>query len=877
MKFMSGFEVQRKFLEFFKERGHAVVSSSSLVPRTDPTLLFTNAGMVQFKDVFLGLEKKPYSRATTAQKCLRVSGKHNDLEQVGPSPRHHTFFIMLGNFSFGDYFKEDAIKYAWDLLLNVYELPLERLWFTVYTEDDEAFELWKKVGAPADRILRFGEKENFWQMGETGPCGPCSEIHFYLGEDLANNTADLVNGPGDENIEIWNLVFMQYNRDESGRLTPLPKPSVDTGMGLERTAAVLQRVRSNYETDLLRPIIDFIARLVGKDYIYESEDGISMRVITDHARATAFLIADGVFPGNEGRAYVLRKIMRRALWHGRKLGLETPFFHKVTEFVADMMSELYPELKDSRGTISHVVTVEEKLFSSTLSAGIRKLDEIIEKSEGQMVAGSNAFVLYDTFGLRQDLIDYIARQRGFTVDWPGFEAELERQRKRARESWKGGVGREVKEVYQKVAAAGQSEFRGYQETETSGARVQAIIVGEAETDTLKAGEIGEIVLDRTPFYAEAGGQVGDTGVIESDSARVLVNDTVSPVSGLIVHKVVVEIGELRVGDSVTARVDAERRDRIRANHTGTHLLHAALREVLGPHVKQAGSLVAPDRLRFDFTHFAPLTPEEIAEIERLVNTEILKNTPVKTDLMDLEEALSSGAMALFDEKYGEKVRVVSIPGFSRELCGGTHTRATGDIGLLKIISDSSIASGTRRIEALTGVGAFERFQALEEALSNAARSLNIAPTQLPQQIERLQEQLKAAQREMDGLKLKLASQAAAGAAAQAREVNGIKVLAQRVENLDGAGRRTLADNLIRKIAPGVVVLGQADGEKAALLVRVSDDLTKRLPAGKIVKELAAIVGGGGGGRADLAEAGGRDPGKLDQALEASYRIVESML
>ncbi|HXF06908.1 MAG TPA: alanine--tRNA ligase, partial [Blastocatellia bacterium] len=696
----SGHEIREAFLRYFERQGHRIVKSSPLVLPGDPTLLFANAGMNQFKNVFLGLEQRDYKRATTAQKCVRAGGKHNDLEQVGKTARHHTFFEMLGNFSFGDYFKEEAIWFAWDLLVREWGLPLDRLWFTVYQDDDEAFALWKKVGAPSDRILRFGKEENFWAMGDTGPCGPCSEIHFFIGPDESFNRAEYVNGEGDYIIEIWNLVFMQFNRDESGTLTPLPKPSVDTGMGLERMAAVLQGVVSNFDTDLLRPIIDVVAGLAGRDYVSTSDEGMSMRVIADHARATAFLVADGVFPGNEQRAYVLRKIMRRALWHGRKLGIPSPFFHRVTDAVIEVMASAYPELVDARPTIERVVTREEHLFASTLSAGLRKFDEILQRTTGTVIAGADAFVLYDTYGLREDLIEYIAGQRGYIVDWEGFQRELEEQRQRAQASWKAALQEKLAATEAIVRTRElPTEFRGYELTECA-AQITHIFHDGQAVEQAHAGQTVDIILDQTPFYAESGGQIGDTGVIESESARARVTDTVSKTfvensTALVakyVHVAQVESGRLRVGDRVWARIDAERRERIRPHHTATHLLHAALREVLGPHVKQAGSLVAPDRLRFDFTHFAPLTPEEIKAVEDLVNEQILRNREVSKVEMELDQALASGAIAFFGEKYGSRVRVVDIPGFSRELCGGTHVDRTGDIGLFKIIREESIGA-----------------------------------------------------------------------------------------------------------------------------------------------------------------------------------------
>jgi alanyl-tRNA synthetase len=857
-----------------------------LLPAHDPTLLFINAGMNQFKDVFLGAEKRDYKRAASSQKCVRAGGKHNDLDEVGKTARHHTFFEMLGNFSFGDYFKEDAIRFAWDLLVNEWKLDPERMWFTVFEgddevpADDEAAALWVKAGAKPERILRFGRKDNFWQMAETGPCGPNSEINYYLGrrpEDPNFNRREYVNGPGDETVEIWNLVFMQYNRIEESpgkyRLEPLPAPSVDTGAGLERVTAVLQGVKSNYETDLIRPIIDFTAKLAGKKYVYDdSEDSVSMRVIADHARATAFLIADGIFPGNDTRGYVLRKIMRRAIWHGNKLGFKDVFFAKVTDFVVNQFGDVYPELRETRGVIERVVTTEERLYISTAGAGLNLLEDVMKKTTGKVISGADAFKLYDTYGLRYDLIEYVAEQRGFTLDQEGFEAELEKQRQRARESMKGGAAKIVNPVYQKIAQGGRTEFTGYAGTELSGSKIMALVRNGQLVDEIVAGDEAEVVLDRTPFYAESGGQVGDGGVLENEDARLLVTDAYSPTSGVTVHRVAVEQGVLKTGDAVNAHVDAEKRARTMANHTATHLLHAALREVLGPHVKQAGSLVAPDRLRFDFTHFAPLTQEEIAEIERLVNDQTLKNTTVSKDEKTLDEALAGGAMALFGEKYSDRVRVVSVPGFSTELCGGTHVNATGDIGVFKIVSDASIASGTRRIEAVTGKNAYERFALSESLLAEAASRLNTAPRSLPVEVERLQSQLRDQQKEIERLKLKLA-QGAGAAEDQVTEVNGLKVLVRKVEGLGKDARRQLADSLARKVAPGVVVLGDVDNGKASILVMVSADATKKVQAGKVIKELP---GARGGGKPDLAE-GGVETDMLDEALKAAPQVIERML
>jgi alanyl-tRNA synthetase len=883
---MTGNDVRTSFLNYFARNGHKIVKSSPLLPAHDPTLLFTNAGMNQFKDVFLGVEKRDYKRAVSSQKCVRAGGKHNDLDEVGKTARHHTFFEMLGNFSFGDYFKEDAIRFAWDLLVNEWKLDPERMWFTVFEgddevpADDEAAALWVKAGARPDRILRFGRKDNFWQMAETGPCGPNSEINYYLGphpEDPNYNKSEYINGPGDETVEIWNLVFMQYNRIEEApgkyRLESLPAPSVDTGAGLERVTAVLQGVKSAYETDLIRPIIDFTAKLAGKKYVYDdSEDSVSMRVIADHARATAFLISDGIFPGNDTRGYVLRKIMRRAIWHGNKLGFKDIFFAKVADFVVDQFGEAYPELRETRGVIERVVTTEERLYGSTVGAGLNVLEDVMKKAKGNVISGADVFKLYDTYGLRYDLIEYVAAQQGFTLDQEGFEAELEKQRQRARESMKGGGAKTVNPVYQKIAGRGRTEFTGYAGTELSGSNVVALVRNGEEVKEIGAGDEAEVVLNRTPFYAESGGQVGDVGVLENEGARLLVTDAYSPTSGVTVHRVTVEQGVLKTGDAINAHVDSEKRARTMANHTATHLLHAALREVLGPHVKQAGSLVAPDRLRFDFTHFAPLTQEEIAEIERLVNEHTLRNTAVSKEEKTLDEALAGGAMALFGEKYSDRVRVVSVPGFSTELCGGTHVNATGDIGVFKIISDASIASGTRRIEAVTGKNAYERFASSESLLAEAAARLNTAPRSLPVEVERLQSQLRDQQKEIERLKLKLA-QGGGAAEDQVTEINGLKVLVRKVEGLGKDGRRQLADSLTRKVAPGVVVLGDVDNGKASILVMVSDDATKKVQAGKVIKELP---GARGGGKPDLAE-GGVESDKLDEALKAAPQVIERML
>lgn len=902
---MTGKEIRQRFLEYFERHGHTRVRSSPLLPANDPTLLFVNAGMNQFKDLFLGVEKREYVRACSSQKCLRAGGKHNDLDEVGKTARHQTFFEMLGNFSFGDYFKDDAIKFAWDLLVNEFKLDPARMWFTVFGGDDEvsadedAERLWEKVGAARERILRFGRKDNFWQMGETGPCGPCSEIHYYMGPNPndAENCAENVNGPGDTITEIWNLVFMQFDRSESepGKyaLAPLPAPSVDTGMGLERLAVVLQGVKSNYETDLLKDIVEFTADLAGFKYEAETKEGFAMRVIADHARATAFSIADGILPSNEGRNYVLRKIMRRAIYQGRHtLSFDELFFHKVTNFVVNQMNEAYPELEIQRDFINNMVRLEEERFGSTMIVGLRKLDDLFSQTNDAMPDFKELGRLYDTFGTPRDLIRVALAERGFEMDENLFvrnfdSAVREIQTAGAVTHSSGGATKIVNEAYGTARELCKSEFRGYEETEVAGVRVVALIKDNDEPQSLSEGDDGEVILDRTPFYAESGGQVGDvgrligSGAIDAESDLIaVVEDTYSPLQGLIVHKVKVERGSLRVGDTVSAQVDVEKRDAIRRNHTATHLLHAALREVLGTHVKQGGSVVAPSYLRFDFSHFQPLTNDEIGEIERLVNYQIIRNEKVNTDILSLEEAMQSGAIALFGEKYAEKVRVLTVPGFSKELCGGTHVRATGDIGVFKITSDESIASGVRRIRAITGIDAYQRFREDEEIIGQVTNDLKTSRAELPAMIGKLQDELKKARREADELRLKLATGTAGSSTNgnEPREVaGGIKVLAREASGLDASGMRQLSDTLLARLRSGVVVLGRSADGKASLIVRTSSDLTNKVPAGRVIKELAPIIGGNGGGKPDMAEGGGSQPEKLTEALEASYAVIEKML
>ena len=948
---MTGNEVRETFLKYFEERGHTRVRSSPLLPANDPTLLFTNAGMNQFKDVFLGLEKREYVRACSSQKCVRAGGKHNDLDEVGKTARHQTFFEMLGNFSFGDYFKRQAIEYAWDFLTGSRDegklgLDPERLWFTVFGGDDEvpadeeAEALWIEVSGRPERILRFGRKDNFWQMAETGPCGPNSEINYYMGEhpeDPELNRADLVNGPGDTTVEIWNLVFMQYNRLEvepgKYKLEPLPKPSVDTGMGLERTTVILQGKFTNYETDLIRPIIDFTAGLAGRSYAPETQEGFAMRVIADHARSTALLIADGVLPGNEGRNYVLRKIMRRAIYQGRHtLGFQDSFFHKVTNFVVDQMRGPYPELEVQREFIEKMVKLEEERFGNTLTVGLNKLEELIQRYKSQRVDPSKVNAqrpdanrrampsakeiarLNDTYGLPVDLAYAVLATENSEVE---FDVVIEGNRSvdKARvenlteDEFRQLITDSVKELQQSsdikarhseksnpvyIALSRRTDtktaFKGYECTRVDEAKIVALINGGNEVQFLSEGNEGEVILDHTPFYAESGGQVGDVGRLTNPPATAggtdfiaAVVDTYSPAQGLIVHRIKVEKGTLKVGDTVSAEVDVEKRDATRRNHTATHLMHAALREVLGTHVKQAGSVVAPNYLRFDFSHYQPLTKSEIENIENLVNYHILRNEPVETNEMAVEEAMRSGAMALFGEKYGEKVRVLSIKGaediFSKELCGGTHVRATGDIGLFKIVSDESIASGVRRIRALTGIDAFARFREAETIVDKVAGGLRASRTEVPLQVERLQEELRKARREADDLRLKLASGNVNTSANgdESREVAGVRVVAREASGLDAAGMRQLSDTLLARIKSGVVVLGRTGDGKVSLIVRTSPDLSKRVPAGQVIKELAPMVGGKGGGKPDMAEGGGNLPDKLIEALEASYQVVERLL
>ncbi|MCP9494434.1 MAG: alanine--tRNA ligase [Pyrinomonadaceae bacterium MAG19_C2-C3] len=897
---MTGNEIRELFLKYFEVNGHTRVPSSPLLPVNDPTLLFANAGMNQFKDVFTGAEKRSYTRAVSSQKCIRAGGKHNDLDDVGKTARHQTFFEMLGNFSFGDYFKREAIRFAWELLLDVYKLPLERLWVSVYEQDDEAAQLWIEQGLSPERIVRLGAQDNFWQMGDTGPCGPCSEIHYYRGEnpeDPAQNRVGLVGT--DMTLEFYNLVFMQFERAADGTLTPLPAPSVDTGLGFERLAAILQNATTNYDTDLLKPLVDYAGELSGIGYEYESQAGFAMRVIADHARCTAFAIADGIIPGNEGRNYVLRKIMRRAIYQGHHaLKLDGEFFYKVTDKVIKMMRGAYPELETSRAVIEKIVRAEERRFGSTLTVGLGKLDEMFasraavggtSQENESAVDYKELARLYDTFGTPRDLIRVGLEERGFDIPEDDFMREFDvalAELQASGGSVKATQTAKGNPVYQRVFERdGVVEFLGYTTTSAEACEVVALIKDGAEVESLNAGEAGEVILNRTPFYAEAGGQVGDTGHLVSSDAEagesvfVIVENTFAPVRGLNTHQVKVERGMLRMGTKLNAFVDASRRDAIRRNHTATHLLHAALRDVLGTHVKQAGSLVAPNRLRFDFAHFQSLSAEELEQIETLVNENVLKNTGVETNVMPVDEAMKSGAMALFGEKYGDKVRVVSLGEFSKELCGGTHVRASGDIGAFKLIRDEAVASGVRRVEAITGADAYKRFSEDEEMLNQLAAQLRTTREALPQVVERLQEELKRTRKETEELRLKLATGVSSGGAndVEAREVKGIKILAREASELDANALRQLSDTLLARLKSGIVILGRKGEGKASLIVRVSPDLQNRIKAGDIIKHLAPIIGGKGGGRADMAEGGGSDVDKLGDALKESYAVVERIL
>ena len=942
---ITGSQIREKFLKFFESKQHTRVHSSSLVPQNDPTLLFTNAGMNQFKDAFLGLETRAYLRATTSQKCVRAGGKHNDLENVGFTNRHHTFFEMLGNFSFGDYFKKDAIAYAWELITSPewFGIDKEKLYVTIFEglpmasgpgesipRDDEAEQLWLATGVPKDRIFAMGMKDNFWQMGDTGPCGPCSEIHYDMGVAAsdAGHTNCKFGCECGRYVEIWNLVFMQYDRqlrsEHQYGYNKLPKPSIDTGMGLERVASVLQDVISNYDTDLFTPLTKRADELTGTSKTHRAavfaafSPEASLRVIADHARAATFLISDGVIPGNEGRNYVLRKIMRRAITHGRLLGMNQPFLHEMVFAVRDVMQDAYPELEDSADRVSKAVLAEETRFANTLDLGLKKLEEAIQAisaTSDRKLGGDEAFKLYDTFGMPLDFIQDAARDQGIGFDQEGFDRAMDEQKTRARASWKGAAKQTANPAYQSLP---KSEFEGYRQTESSGCEVLALLKGGQGVQELKAGDEGEAILDHTPFYAESGGQVGDRGVFYSGDHNTIVAEVTgcyTPVSGVRAHKVVAK-QEIRVGDRVDAVVDADVRKSTMRHHTATHLLQAGLREVLGKHVKQAGSLVHPGHLRFDFSHFAAVEDSELQDIEDVINKEVLRNENVQimTDV-PIDQAVNEyKAMALFGEKYGDKVRVVKIGDFSTELCGGTHTGATGEIGLIKILSEGSVSSGVRRIEAVAGERALERFRQDHEvgrvvagfsagtnvtganvtglnvtglnvkdpALSQSARQGRGTPARSPAEVlraelEKKDLEIKRLSRELDQARMKSASSSVASVEDKIKLVNGVKVLAHRVDNLERAQMRTLVDQLRDKIGSGVVLLGSATDGNVSLIAAVTKDLTGRVQAGKVIAPIAEKVGGKGGGRPDMAEAGGKDPAALDAALGEVAGVVERLL
>ncbi|EJO52059.1 alanine--tRNA ligase, partial [Burkholderia multivorans ATCC BAA-247] len=863
---MKAAEIREKFLKFFESKGHTIVRSSSLVPGNDPTLMFTNSGMVQFKDVFLGTDRRPYTRATTAQRSVRAGGKHNDLENVGYTARHHTFFEMLGNFSFGDYFKHDAIRFAWELLTTVYMLPKDKLWVTVYQEDDEAYDIWaKEVGVPTERIIRIGDNkgaryasDNFWTMGDTGPCGPCTEIFYDHGPEVWGGPPGSPEEDGDRYIEIWNLVFMQFNRDAQGNMTRLPKPCVDTGMGLERLAAVLQHVHSNYEIDLFQNLIKAAARVTEVGDLNNN----SLKVIADHIRACAFLIVDGVIPGNEGRGYVLRRIVRRAIRHGYKLGRKGAFFHKL---VADLVAEMgaaYPELKEAEQRVTDVLRQEEERFFETIEHGMSILESALadlEAKGGKVLDGELAFKLHDTYGFPLDLTADVCRERGVTVDEPAFDDAMARQREQARAAgkFKAAQGLEY--------TGAKTTFHGYEEIAFDDAKVVALYVDGSAVTEVKAGQDAVVVLDHTPFYAESGGQVGDQGVLANASTRFAVADTLKVQADVIGHHGTLEQGTLKVGDVLRAEIDAQRRARTQRNHSATHLMHKALREVLGSHVQQKGSLVDADKTRFDFAHNAPLTDDEIRRVEQIVNDEILANAPGIVRVMPYDEAVKGGAMALFGEKYGDEVRVLDL-GFSRELCGGTHVSRTGDIGLFKIVMEGGVAAGIRRVEAITGDNAVRYVQELDARVNEAAAALKAQPAELTQRIAQVQDQVKSLEKELAALKSKLASSQGDELAQQAVEVGGVHVLAATLDGADAKTLRETVDKLKDKLKSAAIVLAAVEGGKVSLIAGVTAEASKKVKAGELVNFVAQQVGGKGGGRPDMAQAGGTEPANLPAAL-----------
>ncbi|MBN3842137.1 MULTISPECIES: alanine--tRNA ligase [Burkholderia] len=874
---MKAAEIREKFLKFFESKGHTIVRSSSLVPGNDPTLMFTNSGMVQFKDVFLGTDPRPYSRATTAQRSVRAGGKHNDLENVGYTARHHTFFEMLGNFSFGDYFKHDAIKFAWELLTTVYQLPKEKLWVTVYQEDDEAYDIWaKEVGVPTERIIRIGDNkgaryasDNFWTMGDTGPCGPCTEIFYDHGPDVWGGPPGSPEEDGDRYIEIWNLVFMQFNRDAQGNMTRLPKQSVDTGMGLERLAAVLQHVHSNYEIDLFQNLIKAAARVTEISDLTNN----SLKVIADHIRACSFLIVDGVIPGNEGRGYVLRRIVRRAIRHGYKLGRKGAFFHKL---VADLVAEMgvaYPELKEAEQRVTDVLRQEEERFFETIEHGMSILEAAladVEAKGGKVLDGELAFKLHDTYGFPLDLTADVCRERGMTVDEPAFDDAMARQREQARAAGK------FKATQGLEYSGAKTTFHGYEEIAFDDAKIVALYVDGSSVNEVKTGQDAVVVLDHTPFYAESGGQVGDQGVLANAATRFAVADTLKVQADVIGHHGTLEQGTLKVGDVLRAEIDAHRRARTQRNHSATHLMHKALREVLGAHVQQKGSLVDAEKTRFDFAHNAPMTDDEIRRVEQIVNNEILANAPGIVRVMPYDEAVKGGAMALFGEKYGDEVRVLDL-GFSRELCGGTHVSRSGDIGFFKIVVEGGVAAGIRRVEAITGDNAVRYVQELDARVNEAAAALKAQPSELTQRIAQVQDQVKSLEKELGALKSKLASSQGDELAQQAIEIGGVFVLAATLDGADAKTLRETVDKLKDKLKSAAIVLAAVEGGKVSLIAGVTPDASKKVKAGELVNFVAQQVGGKGGGRPDMAQAGGTEPANLPGALAGVKGWVEERL
>jgi len=876
---MKGSEIREKFLKYFEANGHTIVPSSSLIPKDDPTLLFTNSGMVQFKNCFLGLEDRGYTRATSSQKSVRAGGKHNDLENVGYTARHHTFFEMLGNFSFGDYFKKESIFWGWEFLTEIMGLTKEKLWITIYKDDDEAFEIWNKtIGVPAERIVRMGMDSNFWMMGETGPCGPCSEILYDQGSSVGCGRLECsVECDCDRHLEIWNHVFTQFDRDKEGNFNPLPKPNIDTGMGLERLAAVVQGVSSNYDTDFFRPIIRFVETISGKNYKDNVEADVSIRVIADHSRAVTFLIGDGILPSNEGRGYVLRRILRRAARHGKLLGLNRPFLHDVVAVVIDSMKDVYTDLIDKETFIRKVVVNEEQRFIETLDAGLKILsDEVssLKKAGQKTVPGDVVFKLYDTFGFPVDLTADIVKKDNLTLDTEGFEKAMNVQREKARESWKGSGEQTVSESYQKLSVQGIStEFAGYEGVTEATSHITAIMVKDEPVESVTEGRQAEIFVEQTPFYGEAGGQVGDTGILEGDGFLFEVWDTRRPLENLITHIGKLKKGRMNTGDRVDLKVESDRRRATEAHHSATHILNAALRSVLGNHIKQSGSLVNPERLRFDFTHFSKIGEDELERIEILANDIIRENFPVVSRVLPREEAMKTGATAVFDEKYGEEVRLVRMGDVTMELCGGTHVSRTGDIGFLKIIHESAIAAGVRRIEAVAGREAVKYVRRIEGELKHAAGLLKTNPSDLPERIEKQMKHQKDLEKEIEGLKGKLAAKDSSELLNEIKEIKGIRVLATMVDAADVKTLRDFGDKVRDKIQSGIVLLGSKADDKAMLLCLVTKDLTDRYHAGNIIKEIAPIVGGSGGGRPDMAQAGGSKPENLKQAIERLKELV----